>query len=392
MEGISRVAQEAGYNTWLVSSYERPRLRNKKYSKQNIIIGNFFSLYIHIALGHLTGLSGVFSIFSTKRLIKRLENIKPDIIHLHNLHDCYINIPILFRYIKTNKIPVIWTLHDCWAFTGHCPYFEVVECNKWKTGCHDCPQYRKYPKSYIDNSKYMYIFKKKWFHLIQNMILVTPSEWLASLVKQSYLKDFPVKVINNGINLTVFKPSLIGSKENFKKKYHISNERYIVLGVSYNWNYRKGIDVFIELSKRLDGDRYQIVLVGADERLDVELPGNIIAIQRTQNQQELADIYSAADVFVNPTREENFPTVNLESIACGTPVVSFRSGGSPECITEKTGSIVDRDNIDEMEKEIVRICETRPYKKEACVEYAQSFDMNRRFDDYVKLYASFSKS
>ena len=388
MEQISRVAQEAGHNTWMVSSYERPKLRNKKYSRQNIIIGDFLSLYLHIGLGHLTGLSGMFSIVSTMRLIKKLEKIQPDIVHLHNLHDCYVNIPMLFRYLKNSKIPVIWTLHDCWSFTGHCAYFDYVDCNKWKTGCQKCPQFRKYPISYIDNSRYMYKLKKKWFNAVKDMILVTPSQWLETLVKQSYLKDFPTKVINNGIDLSLFKPRLTG----FREKYGISSQKHIVLGVAYCWNHRKGLDIFVELSKRLDNDKYQIVLVGIDGKQETRLPKNVIAIRKAQNQQELAEIYTAADVFVNPTREDIFGLVNIEALACGIPVITFNSGGSPECITETTGIVVERNNVDEMEKEIVRICKTRPYSKEECIERAHLFDMNKKFAEYVELYDSLSNS
>ncbi len=334
----------------------------------------------HYYVGALLGKNGMFSRRGTKQIIDDLDKFKPDIIHLHNLHAFCINLPMLFEYIKKNNIKVIWTLHDCWTFTGHCPYFDIVKCDKWKTGCHHCPQPRIYPKMYIDTSKRMYELKQKWFCGVEDMTIVTPSQWLADLVKQSFLKDYPVKVINNGIDLSIFKPT----ESDFGEKHGLKDKK-IVLGVAFGWGYRKGLDVFIELAKRLSDD-YRIVLVGTDSTVDASLPENIISIHRTDNQTELAKIYTAADVFVIPTREENYPTVNMESIACGTPVLTFRTGGSPEIIDESCGSVVDVDDVDAMGREIIRICEHKPYTAAACLERAKSFNMYDRFEEYVKLY------
>ena len=213
------------------------------------------------------------------------------------------------------------------------------------------------------------------------MTIVTPSEWLAGLVKQSFLRKYPVKVINNGIDLNIFKPT----ESDFRKKYALEN-KYIVLGVAFGWGKRKGLDVFIELANRLDKEKYKIVLVGTDDNVDKLLPDNIISIHRTQNQTELAEIYTAADVFANPTREENYPTVNMESVACGTPVVTFNTGGSPEIIDETCGAIAEKDDTDSMYNEIIRICETKPYSEEACLKKANNFDAWRKFENYVQLY------
>ncbi len=318
--------------------------------------------------------------YDTLKLLGMINQIKPDIIHLHNLHNETVNLRLLFNYIKKHNISVIWTLHDCWSFTGHCPYFDMTECNKWKTGCHACPQYRDYPQSKFDNSKRLWKLKKKWFTGIKDMTIITPSKWLANLVKQSYLSEYTVKVINNGIDLSVFQPTT----SDFRKKYNIEN-KYIVLGVAFGWGKRKGFDVFIELASRLD-DKYQIVLVGTDENADIKLPHNIISIHRTQNQTELAQIYTAADVFFNPTREDNYPTVNMESIACGTPVITFNTGGSPECINENTGIVIPQNDIDAAEKAIKKVCEDKPFTEEMCLEKANSFDMNSKFMEYIELY------
>jgi glycosyltransferase involved in cell wall biosynthesis len=294
---------------------------------------------------------------------------------------------MLFYYIKESKVKVVWTLHDCWSFTGHCPYFTIAKCDKWKTGCHHCPQPEIYPKMYLDTSKQMYNLKKSWFTGIEDMTIATPSKWLGDLVKESFLKDYPIKVINNGIDLSVFTPR----ESNFRSRYGLENKK-ILLGVSFDWGYRKGLDVFIELSKRLDPEKYQIVLVGTNKMVDEQLPGNILSIHGTENQIQLAEIYTAADLFVNPTREEVLGLVNIESLACTTPVLTFRTGGSPECIDSTCGSVVEVDDVDALEKEILRICQDNPYSKEACLERAKNFDMYDRFKEYIKLYENTSHS
>ena len=341
----------------------------------------------HYYAGTLLGANGLFSWFGTHSLIKELKRFSPDVVHLHNLHSFCINLPMLFRYIKRSNVPVVWTLHDCWTFTGHCPYFSMVGCNQWEKGCHNCPQPRVYPKMYLDTSKRMYALKKKWFCGVENMTLVTPSEWLADLTKQSFLKSYPVKVINNGIDLNVFRPT----PSNFREHHGIPQDKYILLGVAFGWSARKGLDVFVELAKRLDS-RYQIVLVGTDERVDTQLPSNIISIHRTQNQKELAEIYTAADLFVNPTREENYPTVNMESIACGTPVLTFKTGGSPEIPDSLTGAVVECDDIDNMEREIIRITGERVFREEDCLKRAANFDGETCFAKCVELFNSIYES
>lgn len=376
---IAETAENGGYTAAVC--YPQSRDNSRKQKEKDFIIGTRFSRNIHLQLAGITGLNGCFSYFSTLKLLKKLDKLKPDIIHLHNLHNCYINLPMLFKYIKKHNIKTVWTLHDCWSFTGHCPHFDMIGCDKWKTGCYSCPQYKEYPKSLFDNSKYMYRLKKKWFTGIKDMTIVTPSEWLAGLVKESYLKDYPVKVINNGIDLNVFKPT----ESDFREKYALEN-KYIVLGVAFGWGRRKGLDVFVELARRLDKEKYKVVLVGTDDNIDKLLPDNIISIHRTQNQTELAEIYTAADVFANPTREENYPTVNMEALACGTPVVTFNTGGSPEMFDETCGAAVAKDDNDAMYNEIIRICEAKPYSMEACIKKAKGFDKNEKFGEYIRLY------
>ncbi len=315
---------------------------------------------------------------ATQRMIDQLEKIRPDIVHLHNIHGHDCNLEMLFDYFKRNKQKLIWTFHDCWAFTGYCTYFDMAKCNKWKDECKNCIQKRDFSWLF-DKSTLLCETKKRLFEGL-DLTIITPSQWLANLVKQSFLQNYPVKVINNGIDLSVFQPR----ENDFRKKYGLEGNK-VILGVAFGWDKRKGMDAFVELAGRLPSE-YSIVLVGTDDKTERQLPDNVISIHRTQNQQELADIYSSADVFVNPTREENYPTVNMESIACGTPVLTFRTGGSPEMLDETCGSVVDCDDIDALEKEIIRICEEKPFSKEACIKKAGEFDKNERFKEYLELY------
>ena len=385
---IAETARKEGHiaKSYYTVPFDKKDKRRDIEVKELYMWGTFSENRRHYYLGSLFGKNGCFSHAGTRMLIKELKKFEPDVIHLHNLHKFCVNLPMLFKYIKKNNIRTVWTLHDCWTFTGKCPHFEMAGCDRWKTGCHNCPQLSGYPKTWTDTSKSMWRLKKKWFTGVNDMTLVTPSEWLAGLVKQSFLKDYPVRVINNGVDLSIFKPT----ESDFRKKYNCEGKK-VLLGVAFGWGKRKGLDVFIELSRRLD-ENYQIVLVGTDENTDKMLPDNIISIHRTQNQKELAEIYSAADLFVNPTREDNFPTVNIEALACGTPVVTFRTGGSSEILDESCGSVVSCDDVGAMEDGVVRICNDKPYSQEACIKRAKEFDMHKKFKEYVDLYENSSYS
>lgn len=328
----------------------------------------------------ICGNYGFNSTFATKKMICEIGKIKPDIVHLHNIHSHDCNLEMLFEYFKKKEQKIVWTFHDCWAFTAYCPHFTMVHCKKWETGCQNCPAYYEY--SFVFDRSEQLFQKKKTLFVGLDMTIITPSQWLANLVRQSFLKDYPVEVINNGIDLSIFKPSV----SSFREKHGISAEQKVLLGVAFGWGERKGLDVFVELASRLDPDQYRIVLTGTDDLIEKQLPDNVISIHRTQNQQELAEIYSMADLFINPTREENFPTVNIESLACGTPVITFNTGGSPEIIDENCGSVVDVDNIDALVNEIVYVCETRPYSTENCISRAKKFNKNELFQEYINKY------
>ena len=327
----------------------------------------------------ILGNYGFNSHAETKRIIAELERLSPDVVLLHNIHGHDCNLEMLFSYFRKKQTKLIWTFHDCWAFTGYCTHFMFEHCDRWTKGCSHCPQRKQY-SWFFDRSATLYQRKKALFSDL-DLTIVTPSQWLADLVKQSFLKEYPVQVIHNGIDLSVFRPM----PSDFREKYHIPEDKFVLLGVAFGWGKRKGLDVFVELSRRLDSEKYQIVLVGTDDAVDKTLPENILSIHRTQNQQELAEVYTAADLFVNPTREENYPTVNMEAIACGTPVLTFRTGGSPEIVDEDTGAVVDCDDVDAMEQEIIRISHTSPFDTDTCVSKAKSFDGTARFEEYLNL-------
>ena len=385
---IAEVARNNGFEayTFSVPGFSIRHPEELTEHKGHFYVGTRFEHALHYVLASSTGFNGWFSHFTTASLIKKLKKINPDIIHLHNIHNWCLNFPMLFRYIEKSGAKIIWTLHDCWTFTGQCPYYTLAQCHKWKNGCGNCQQLTIYPQSRVDNTKWLWKKKKELFTGLSEMTLVTPSSWLKEQVEQSFMGKYETVVINNGIDLTIFNPT----DSDFRKKYNCENKN-ILLGVAFDWGKRKGLDVFIELSRRLP-ENYQIVLVGTNDMVDKELPENIISIHKTQNQKELAEIYTASDLFVNPTREDNFPTVNLEALACGTPIVTFRTGGSPEAIDETCGAVVEPDDIDALESEIIRIVTTKPYSREACVKHSKKFDGNDRYTDYVNLYREILKT
>lgn len=286
----------------------------------------------------------------TNKFIKWAEKFNPDLLLLHNLHGYYLNLEVLFKWIKSRpQMEVQWTLHDCWAITGHCSHFSYIGCDLWKQQCQKCPQKKEYPKSlFLDQSKRNYQRKCKAFSDVKNMTLITPSKWLANLVKQSFLKEYPIKVSYNSIDTTVFQPK----QSDFREKYGLQ-EKKIVLGVSSIWNTKKGLDDFIKLSKMLDSS-YRVVLVGLLPKQISKLPNSILGIKKTSNASELAEIYTAADVFVNLTYEDTYPTVNLEALACGTRCLTYHTGGSVESV--KPEYVVEQGDVVAMSEMIRKVC------------------------------------
>lgn len=360
-----------------------------KNCDRTIRIGSRFDNYLHVARTRLFDTHGFGSANATKALIEKIRELNPDMIHLHNLHGYYFHIGLLFEYLKQAGKPVIWTLHDCWAFTGHCSHFDYIGCTRWQSECHDCPSKAEYPKSVgLDRSRWNYRKKQALFTGIRNLTLVTPSQWLARMVKASFLQKYPVTVINNGIDLKVFKPT----RSDFRSRFKIEDQ-YVLLGVASIWNQRKGYQYFIDLATQLRPDE-KIVLVGVSEAQIKQLPIGIIGIAKTTNTAALADIYSAADVYINSTLEDNFPTTNLEALACGTPVITFNSGGSSECLAAGCGLVVERGDLPGL---VAAIATVRTVGKAAytarCRKCAEDrFDKDARFGEYLDLYREAQKN
>lgn len=374
---INHILKERGHTTFIGFG------RGNQHKQESYIIGSRISLYFHVLITRLFDKHGKGSYLATKKLLIKLTEFKPDVIHLHNIHGYYLNYEVLFKHLKKMKVPVVWTLHDCWSFTGHCAFFDYANCNKWKSKCNKCPEKNMYPKSiFLDSSKSNYSSKKKYFKSLNSCLIVTPSKWLANNVKESFLSSYPIKVINNGLDLDVFKPTI----SNFIEHNNL-NGKFIILGVANVWDRRKGLSYFIELDKALDDD-YKIVLVGLSDHQISSLPETIVKIKRTNSQKELAEVYSAANVFVNPTLEDNFPTTNIEAIACGTPVITFDTGGCSEIVDESTGVVLQDKTVQAIINSVQKIRRvSKDYYSQTCIDKARThFNKVVKYEEYIDLY------
>lgn len=347
----------------------------KQFQKYAVRIGNDFDLIKHGLVSRIFDATGFGSKNATKKFINWMVKFNPDIIHLHNLHGYYINIDLLFRYLKEANKPVVWTLHDVWAFTGHSAYCDAVKCEKWKIGCKKCPQKLVYPRAYIDRSEYNWKRKKEIFSGINRLTIVTPSIWLSRLVEKSFLNKYPVKVIHNGIDTTKFKKVYKSSKKDFGLE-----GKFVLLSVATIWNDLKGLQDFMQLAKLLDYN-FRIILVGGmTEDQKRSLPSNIIHIQRTNDIEEMVNLYNMADAYINLSHCDTYPTVNLESLACGTPVITYEVGGSPESVKKYGGAVVKKDI-----KEVLKALKTI---KNIKVDISNLNELDRRFaiQSYLDLY------
>lgn len=361
--------------------------RGGHISKSHLIhIGNKLDMYMHGILTRLFDKHGLASKRATQKLIMTIDKIQPDIIHLHNIHGYYLNYPLLFSYFKKSEIPVVWTLHDCWSFTGHCSYFSFIGCNKWKTQCSDCPRLKTYPSSLLfDRSKRNFQDKRNSFLQLDNLTLVPVSQWLRNLLKDSFFANVSMKVIYNGIDTAIFSPRL--DNKRLRRKCGISEMQFVVLGVASVWDERKGFNDFLKLRTLLPQD-YTIILVGVNETQKKKIPNGVIGIMRTNSVEELADYYSMADVFFNPTWEDNFPTTNLEAMSCGTPVITYCTGGSIEAVDERTGFIVEQGDLEEV-KEIIFLIRNQgkdKYAKECRQRAVALYNKKERYREYIDLY------
>ncbi|HAG70482.1 MAG TPA: glycosyl transferase [Lachnospiraceae bacterium] len=385
VEGLYRMLTEHGYECMV--AYGRGDAPSDINSFK---IDTKADIYFHGLMTRLTDRHGFYSKSSTLDLIDQIEAFDPDIVHLHNVHGYYLNIRYLFEYLRKSGRRVIWTLHDCWSFTGHCAHFEYVGCNKWINGCSNCEQLAEYPRSvFKDNSEKNYIDKRKLFTGIDGMTLVTPSEWLRQRVLQSFLKDYHTLVVPTGIDLSRFHPIEEERTEDnpvfcLKNRLGIRGKR-VILGVANPWRDRKGLNQFINLS-RIISDRYVIVLVGLNDSQLSSLPGSIKGLKKTESLEELCTLYSMADVYVNLTLEDTFPTTNIEALACGTPVITYKTGGSPESLSETTGIVVEKNSVQGVAAALDRIesLSGELFTVQQCVNQAGNFDRDIRFMEYIE--------
>ena len=368
----------------LDDSDEKLAFVRHKYGDNDVVqrINTTFGYRVHKLLSMYFGLDEWGNYFATKKVVKELRKFKPDILHLHNIHNFTINYRILFDYIKKDNVKVVWTLHDCWSFTGGCFYFDKNNCDKWKTGCEKC----KFLKSAgmvtnIDATHKLYKIKKKSFTGVKNMTIVTPSNWLTNLAKQSFLKEYNIVTINNGINLDNFYP-----QDNHKFDDIVDRSKKILLGVAMPFDERKGYDDFIKLSELVDSNEYQIVMVGLNDQQIQSLPNGIVGIKRTDNQKQLAELYSIAYAFLNLTYEDNFPTVNIEALSCGAPVICYKTGGATEMLSEDNAIVVDKGDYAKIVEMLKNIAPLRNNNAEWIDKVKKHYSSKRMALDYCNIY------
>lgn len=339
-------------------------------------------VYIHALLTRLTGLTSCYSFFSTKKLTKIINKFKPDIVHLHDLHGYFVNIIPLLNFLKNNKIRTVWTFHCEFMFTGRCGY--AYDCNNWKKDCGNCPDISEYPESwFFDISRKMLKDKRETFKDFNNLLIVTPSNWLKKRVGESFLKNKKIKVIHNGIDIiNIFYPR---DYKHLKIKYKLTNEKIVLAVAPDIMNDRKGGKHVNELAKRFLKKNVIFIMIGV-QKSDYKFSQNVIILPRTNNQIELAEYYSMADVFVICSKRENFPTVCIESLACGTPVCGFNEGGTAETALGEMGKFVKYGDIDALQNKITEMLEKEKNSKD-CHEYAKTnYSKEKMYERYIKLY------
>lgn len=378
MKEIQKRAELSGFQT--ISFVGRRKVYTEYPCEK---FGNGISFWIHVIINTAFDKQGYGSYFDTRKLIKRLRKENPDVIHLHNLHGYYLYLPSLIKYLKNEfKGQLFWTFHDCWPFTGHCPYFTMVNCDRWRRECFACPNKKEYPISwFFDSSRSNYYQKKDWFSDFQNLTIIVPSEWMKALVQSSFMGKYPINVVSNGIDLEIFRYQ---KKEGIRNKYGISENKKVLLGIADVWSKRKGIDDFIQLAKVLP-EEYEIVLVGVSKRTMKQLPQNIIGVPHTENVQELVALYSEAFIFVNPSLEESFSVVTIEAMACGTPVIALDTSAVKELVNDETGVVLhshaSQDYLDAIEK-----IASRGVKREEIAVYARKYSVDVVMQKMIELY------
>ena len=383
MRELGELALAAGWDSYIAYSGARDGVPT--HSSKLLPTGNRLDLLFHFLATRLFDAHGLVSRRATKKLIQKIREVDPDIVHIHNVHGYFLNYPLLCRFLTEFNKPVIWTVHDCWLFTGHCYHYSAAGCDRWQTGCHHCPQKHAFPASYgLDRSRKNYRDKRVSFTNIPTLTLVPVSEWMRGELARSFLKETPCRVIHNGIDVDTFQPR---PDPGLRARYGITKPVYF-LAVASIWLPEKGISDLIRLSHKMREDE-QLVLVGKMEpTLQKKLPLSIVTIDRTTDAQALASLYTEATALVNPTWQDNYPTVNLEAIACGTPVVTYQTGGSVESITPQTGLVVKKGQVDALAQALHNIRQTAPeIWRRACRAHAERhFDRTKCFNEYIQFY------
>ena len=379
---IALLLEEQGHVCRIGYGAEAPPVKWERFAYR---VGGPIERKVHGAIRKFFDAEGYGSQLGTLRLIRELKRFQPDIIHLHNIHGCYLHFGILFRYLKKNRIPLIWTLHDCWPMTGHCAYFEYAKCFKWQAECGHCPQLLNYPPCYgLDGSKRNLRHKKALFSGLPAMSWVTPSNWLKTYVEESWLNQYPAQVIYNGVDLSVLAPADVEENTKLRQKHRIT-AKHVVLAVAADWDGRKGLSYLLEAVKQWDED-YQLVVIGLSEAQINELPAGILGIAATKDVSELKAWYSLADCLANPTMEDNMPMVNLEALACGTPVVVFSTGGCPEVIDDTCGRVIPQGDAEALAKAVQDIAPLKEQLSAGCRARAKQLESRSCYLQYVQRY------
>lgn len=383
MQEIGELAIANGWDSYIAYSGGRDGI--KPCRSKLIPVGGKLSVALHGIWTRMTDRHGLASVIATRRFVRKIKELQPDIIHIHNIHGYFLNYKILFEYLSTADIPVVWTVHDCWLYTGHCNHYARVGCDKWMTQCEKCPQLSSFPASMlVDSSSRNFNDKRRLFTSVDDMTIVTVSDWMREEMSRSFLKDCQFKVVHNGVDLNVFNVSTDSTE--VRERYGLG-DKHLILGVTSIWCREKGWDDFMELATMINEDE-AIVLVGVTQEQMRKLPHNVIGIPRTENVAQLAALYSAATALVNPTWQDNYPTVNLESIACGTPVITYRTGGSVESVCEDTGYVVEQGDVEGLLAAFRKIKEAgKQTYVGRCRNYAvRYFGKNERYQEYMALY------
>jgi len=346
-----------------------------EFARYSYRIASDYEVRLDALKSRLFDNAGFNNVRATKRFIKLIREYDPDVIHIHNIHGYYLNVGILFDYLRTCDKRIIWTMHDCWPFTGHSALCDGIGCEKWTSGCSSCPQISEYPKALIDRSSRNWALKRKTFAGVPGLTVVTPSGWLADKVRKSFLSEYNVKVIPNGINTEIF----YYRDSDLRARYGIEGKK-VLLSAATTWNNLKGYQDFMKLSGML-GPEYVIVLVGVSKKQLHELPDNIIGIRRTADLEEMAKWYSTADLYINLTYCDTYPTVNVESVACGTPVITYKTGGSVESMFG-FGKVVPKGDIFEV---VSAIKGYNNASDDHIVVPTKKLDKNYYLDKYLEL-------